>query len=86
MTKEKKQTVQGVEYTFQKLPPRQWVRLRDRCKNRFGNIMEETFTSEVLEHIVIDPKTTLDDFDEWEAAQEVVNAAITFQLGRAAEE
>ncbi len=86
MAKQKKETIQGVEYTFQKVPPREWARLRDRSKNRFGNMIEETFLSEIFKHIVVDPKTSLDDFEEWEEAQEVANAAIIFQLGRAAEE
>jgi len=86
MSKEKKETIEGVEYTFKKLPPREWARLRDRCKNRHGHIMEENFMSEILEHIVVDPAVKLDDFEDWETAQAVVNAAVSFCLGRAAEE
>jgi len=84
MSKEKKETIEGVEYTFKKLPPREWARLRDRCKDRFGNIIEERFMSEILEHVVVNPKTSLDDFEEWETAQEVINAAVKFCLGRSA--
>jgi len=79
-------TVGGKEYILQKMTPREWARLRDRSKNRFGNIVEETFMSEILKYIVVDPKVTLDDFDEWADAQEVCNEAVRFQLGRAAEE
>ena len=79
-------TVGGKDYTLQKITPREWARLRDRCKNRFGNVVEETFMTEILKHIVVDPKVTLDDFDEWADAQEVCNEAVRFQLGRAAEE
>ena len=86
MSKEKKETIEGVEYTFKKLPPREWARLRDRTKNRFGNIIEENFMSEILEHIVIDPKVSLDDFEEWETAQTVCDAAVKFCLGRSAQE
>jgi len=86
MSKEKKETIEGVEYTFKKLPPREWARLRDRTKNRFGNIIEENFMSEILEHIVIDPKTSLDDFKDWETAQAVCDAAVKFCLGRSAQE
>ncbi len=74
------------EYTFQKLSAREWVRLRDRCKNRDGVMMEETFMSEVLKYIVVSPKVALDDFYDWELAQEVVNSAVTFQLGKSAAE
>ena len=86
MSKEKKETIEGVEYTLKKLPPREWARLRDRTKNRFGNIIEENFMSEILEHIVIDPKVSLDDFEEWETAQTVCDAAVKFCLGRSAQE
>ena len=79
-------TVNGKDYTLQKITPREWARLRDRCKNRFGNVVEETFMTEILKYIVVDPKVTLDDFDEWADAQEVCNEAVRFQLGRAAEE
>lgn len=84
--KQKTITVAGTEYILQKVTPREWARLRDRCKNRFGNVVEENFMAEILKHIVVEPKVTLDDFDEWADAQEVCNEAVRFQLGRAAEE
>ena len=82
---ENKKTIRGTEYTFKKLPARQWVRLRDRCKNRYGVIMEETYMSEIFEHLVVDPKVSLDDL-EWDEAQEVANEAVKYQLGDAAQE
>ena len=82
--KQKTVRVGQTDYTFQKLTPREWARLRDRCKDRNGNMQEETFMSEVMKHIVVQPNVTLDDFSEWADAQEVCNEAITFQLGRAA--
>ncbi len=85
-TRQKTVRVGQTDYTLQRMSPREWARLRDRCKNRFGNMMEETFMSEVLKHIVVSPRVTLDDFDLWEDAQEVCNEAITFQLGSAATE
>ena len=78
---EKKVEIRGVEYTLKKIPPREWARLRDRCKNRFGNIIEEKFLEEVLEHLVVNPKKSIDDFDDWGECQEVANAAIEFHLG-----
>ncbi len=73
--------IRGKEYTLKKLPPREWARLRDRCKNRFGHILEEKFLSEIFDHLVVNPRTTLDDFDDWDECQEVANAAVEFQLG-----
>ncbi len=86
MSRQEKETINGTEYTLQKLPPREYLRLRDRSKNRFGNVIEETFISELLKHIVVDPKVTLDDFEEFADAQELANAAARFQLGRSAPE
>lgn len=83
---EKVECIAGVEYTFKKIPPRQWARLRDRCKNRQGVVLEEKLMEEILASIVVNPRVTLDDFEEWSVAEEVVNAATTFCLGRAGEE
>lgn len=81
MTEEKKITIRGNEYTLKKIPPREWVRLRDRCKNHYGITLEEKFMSEVFEHLVVNPKVSLDDFDNYSECQEVADAAIEFQLG-----
>lgn len=78
----KTENINGVEYTFQKMPPRQWARLLDRCTNRHGVALQEKLLSEVLEHIVVDPKVTLDDFEDWEVVQDVVSAAASFQRGK----
>ncbi|HRD26143.1 MAG TPA: hypothetical protein PLA39_07715 [Methanoculleus sp.] len=78
---EKKVEIRGVEYTLKKIPPREWARLRDRCKNRFGNIIEEKYLAEVFEHLVVNPKKSIDDFDDWSECQEVADAAIEFHLG-----
>ena len=83
---EKVETINGVEYTFKKIPPREWARLRDRCKNRQGIVLEEKLMVEILEHVVANPRVTLDDFDDWATAEEVVNSATLFCLGRSAEE
>ena len=78
----KTENINGVEYTFQKMPPRQWARLQDRCQNRYGVSLMEKLFSEILEHIVIDPKITLDDFQDWDTVEEVVRAASRFQRGQ----
>ena len=78
---EKKVEIQGKEYTLKKIPPREWARLRDRCKNRFGVMSEEKFLSEIFEHMVVNPRVSLDDFEDYDECQEVSNAAIEFQHG-----
>ncbi len=78
---EKKVEIQGKEYTLKKIPPREWARLRDRCKNRFGVMSEEKFLSEIFEYMVVNPRVSLDDFEDYDECQEVANAAIEFQHG-----
>jgi hypothetical protein len=77
----KKVTVGDTEYTLQKIPAREWVRLRQRCTKN-GNLNEEKFIDEILEHIVVDPKKRLDDFEDYSELEEVVAEAVNFQHGR----
>lgn len=80
--KQKQVTIDGKTYTLQKIMPREWSRLRERCKNRHGHLIEETFIGEVLKHLVVDPPNlTMDDFEEWAPLQEVVGEAVSFQQG-----
>jgi len=78
---QKKVTINGVEYTFQKILPREWLRMRDRCKNKHGIPIEEKMYGEVLKHIVVEPKKSLDDFTDVAELEEVVTSAIRFQRG-----
>lgn len=82
MAQQKKVTIAGVEYTLQKLPPREYTRLRARSSDRSGLLNEERYLDEVLEHIVVDPKVKLDDFEDYAAVEEVVAEATNFQHGR----
>lgn len=83
---QKKVTINGTEYTFQKVVPREWLRMRDRCKNKNGIPIEERLYDEVLQHIVVNPKKRLDDFTDVQELEEVVTAAIRFQRGVTDEE
>lgn len=83
---QKKVTINGTEYTLQKVTPREWLRMRDRCKNKHGQPIEERMYDEVLEHIVVHPKKKLDDFTDLQELEELVAAAIRFQRGVTDEE
>jgi len=74
--------INNTDYTLQKVTPRQWLRIRQRCKDKNGLPMEENLYSEILEHIVVSPKMTIDDFEEIETLEEVMKAAINFQCKR----
>jgi len=82
MTLQKTITVGGKEYVIQKVPPREWTRMRDRSKDRNGNIVEERLIDEMFKHMVIDPKVSMDDFEDWAEVQDIFDAVAAFQLGR----
>lgn len=78
---QKKITINEKEYTLQKVMPREWLRMKDRSKNKHGQVVEENFYSEILKHIVVDPKKSLDDFTNMNEVDELVKAAARFQTG-----
>lgn len=80
--RQKTVNVFGQDYVLQKIMPREWIKLRRRCKDSKGELDDEKFYSEILQHIVVNPKMTIDDFEEIEDLEEVVKEAITFQCKR----
>ena len=82
MLAQKKVNIFDTEYTFQKVKPRAWLQIRQRTKDKHGMPIEEKLYSEILEHIVIVPKKTIDDFEEIEELEEVMKEAIRFQCHR----
>lgn len=74
----KKVTVDGVEYTLQKLPVRQALELRDQWQPD-GVVDEVTMYDLVLEHFVAHPKKTLDDFEDVVVVEELVGEALKYQ-------
>jgi len=79
--KQKTLRINGTDYTFQKMPLRSWIQIQDRCKNQHGHPIDEKLIDEVLKHIVVSPKVSLEDFDDQSELNEVVKEAITFQQG-----
>ena len=74
--------VNGTDYQLQKLPPRQWLKLRERSKNANGQPIEEKLYDEIFEHIIVSPKVKMDDFEEIEDVEDLMKEAITFQAKR----
>lgn len=70
------------QFTIQKMPPRQYSRLKDRCTNKDGKLVEENLMTEVIKHMVVDPDLSYDDFTDYRLAEGVVREAIGFQSGR----
>ena len=78
MEKQKKYECEGVEYTFQRPPMREVIKIRDRNKNENGDIIEEKYYKELMDHVIVDPKTDWDYWDEHDGFNEVMTEASKF--------
>lgn len=74
--------INGKEYMLQRVPPREWIKIRQRCKDKNGQPLEEKLYDEILTNIVVNPHLEIDDFEELEDLEAVMEAAITFQCRR----
>ena len=77
--KQKTVRIGDKDYTLQKVPLSYWLETLDNSKDRYGNVMDSRFIPEILKHIVVSPKTSIDDFSDMEHLKEVVKEAVTFQ-------
>lgn len=82
-TKTKKHTskVEKKEYLFQKVAPSTWLDIMDEVDENKGSKRRSLYAA-VLENIVVQPKVTLDDFDDSAELDDVVLSAIRFQQGK----
>lgn len=78
--KQKKVTVEGVEYTLQKLPVRQALKLRDSWLEN-GEVNQEKMYDALLNNIVVNPKVKLDDFDELKTVEAIGIECLNFVWG-----
>lgn len=68
--------------TLQNIPAIEALNLRKRCKEK-GDIDEVKFYQELLEHIVVSPKLTVNDFDnDVGTLEELMKEVITFVYGK----
>jgi hypothetical protein len=68
----------GNQYVFQRPGVRAMTKITDRVKNKFGVVLDERLAEEMLQHVVVEPKVRIDDFDSYRELNEVVSAAYTF--------
>lgn len=76
MPKQKIVNIGGKEYVLQHPGVKWYLECTDRCKNRNGVMLTAKYTEEMLENVVVDPKVTLDDFEDDVAAVEQLLAEI----------
>lgn len=70
--------VDDVDYKLQKLPVRAALELRKRARTG-GDVDDIKFYEELLEHIVVEPKQSLDDFEDVGHLERLMLEVIEFQ-------
>lgn len=77
-----KKKINGVEYTFQRLLAMDFVRMKERATNEKGQILDSAMFEELAEHVIVDPKIDLEEFDDVVELSEIMEEAISFQLSK----
>lgn len=80
-TKTHTSKVEKKEYLFQKVSPSAWLDIMDEVDENKSTKRRSLYTA-VLENIVVQPKVTLDDFDNSAELDDVVITAMRFQQGK----
>lgn len=70
--------VKDTEYTLQQLPVRAALELRQRVRDG-GDVDDIRFYEELLEHVVVQPKKSLDDFTDVGELEELMKLVIEYQ-------
>lgn len=71
----------GVSYVFQFPGTLAVQKIIDNSKNAFGNVVESTYNTLLMEQVIVSPQTNWDYWDENDGYQEVMNAADRFLGG-----
>lgn len=77
-----KKEINGVEYTFQKLSAMDWIRLKERSTDEKGILRDSLFFEEIAEHVIVDPKIDLEEFEDAEELTEIMRAATFLHIGK----
>lgn len=81
-----KKKINGTEYTFQKLPAMEMVRLKERSSDDRGTPIESLLFVELAEHVIVNPKLDLEEFQDYGELMEVMKEALDFQLTKSQRE
>lgn len=79
--KQEKITVADVEYTFQFPGVRKAQQILDSSKGMGGVFLDEPYHTQLMDSVIVKPKTDWDYWDEVEGYREVMSRADNF-LGR----
>lgn len=72
----------NTEYLFQHPGVRMISKINDQSKNKFGVVQEERLAELMLKHVVVKPKMTIDEFNDYGEYSEVINNAYAFVSGK----
>lgn len=61
--RQKTVVINGMEYTLQSIPYRNYLDMVDNNTNERGILMKAPYMDELFKHCVIKPKVTVDNFD-----------------------
>jgi hypothetical protein len=73
-------TVNEVEYTLQHPGVRAGVQIRGRSKDATGHLDEEKYYTELMKHVIVQPKVDWDYWEENEGFLEVMKEASSFLI------
>ncbi|AIQ61859.1 hypothetical protein PSTEL_00660 [Paenibacillus stellifer] len=77
-TQKKVKTKSGKEYLLQHPGVRNVSKITDRIKNKFGVPSGEKLAIEMLTHVVVEPKLTIDSFESYKELDDIVTRAFAF--------
>lgn len=75
-------TKSGTVYTLQHPGVRNVTKITDRIKNKHGIPSDERLAEEMLQHVIVEPKMRLDDFESYMEMTEIVSKAFAFITGQ----
>lgn len=71
--------VNGVEYTLQAIPYRDYLNAVDNNTNERGILMKALYMDELFKHCVVKPKVTVDTFDnDFRSGMKLLDEVETF--------
>lgn len=74
-------TIGGIEFTFQHPGIRKTLQINDTSRGDGGKFLSEQYYSQLMEHVIVNPKTNWEFWDEdenFELLDEVMATAATF--------
>lgn len=83
MPKQKTVKINDKEFVLQHPGARWYLGANDRCRNNAGVLQMEAYYQELLENVVVDPKVSIEDFDDdFGTLEKLMSAVERFLRGK----